>query len=124
MHELSIAQSLIDLACDAAARESADRVSKVLVRIGALSGVVKEALLFSFNLAAEGTACEGAELAIESIGVTVFCPACHETTTLRDLFCWCCATCGTPTSKIVSGQELDVVAVEVETHAPADSPGS
>ena len=124
MHELSIAQNLIDLACEAAAREGADRVSKLLVRVGALSGVVKEALIFSFELAAEGTACAAAELDIEELAVTVLCPACRETKTLRDLSCWICPQCGTPTSEIVGGQELDLVAIEVETHAPADSPGS
>ena len=55
MHELSIAQSLIDVACEAAEREGANRVTRLTARIGVLSGVVKECLLFSFGLAAEGT---------------------------------------------------------------------
>ena len=60
MHELSIAQSLIELACEAALREGGDRIERLNLRIGQLSGVVREALEFSFALAAEGTACEGA----------------------------------------------------------------
>ena len=118
MHELSIAQSLIELACDAAARERAERVSKLIVRIGRLSGVVKEALLFSFGIAAEGTPCDGAELEIEEIGVTIACPACREIRPLADALDWRCPDCGTPTSEIVTGRELDLAAIVVESQTP------
>jgi hydrogenase nickel incorporation protein HypA/HybF len=123
MHDLSIAQSLIELACDAAAREGADPVSKVIVRIGALSGVVKEALEFSFCIAAEGTACDGAKLEIEEVGVTIACPKCRATKPLRDLFDWRCPDCGTPTPEVIAGRELDLAAIVVEQQhtAPADS---
>lgn len=123
MHELSIAQSLIELACDAAARERAERVSKLIVRIGAMSGVVKEALEFSFGLAAERTACEGAALEIEEVAVTIACPKCQEIKPLADVFDWRCPDCGTPTSEVVAGRELDLVSIVVEPQEsqPADS---
>lgn len=122
MHELSIAQSLIELACDAAARERSERVSKLIVRIGRLSGVVNGALLFSFGIAAEGTACDGAELEIEEVGVTIACPKCRATKPLSDVFDWRCPDCGTPTSDVVSGRELDLTAIIVESQEtePAD----
>ena len=78
MHELSIAQSLIDLACEAALREGADRIERLNLRIGRLSGVVREALEFSFELAAEGTLCEGAILEIEDVPIAVMCPRCKR----------------------------------------------
>ena len=67
MHELSIAQALIEAACETASQSSESRVTRIFVRIGAMAGVVPEALLFSFDIAAEGTACEGAELQIELV---------------------------------------------------------
>ena len=41
-----------------------------------MSGVVKEALLFSYDLACEGTLLEGSSLVIEEIPVMVHCPTC------------------------------------------------
>jgi hydrogenase nickel incorporation protein HypA/HybF len=65
MHELSIAISLVDLACEEKERRSLPRVQALRLRLGTLSGVVKDALLFSFDLASAGTCVEGAALKIE-----------------------------------------------------------
>jgi hydrogenase nickel incorporation protein HypA/HybF len=119
VHELSIAQSLIDLAIEAAAREQAERVIGLHIKIGALAGVVKEALLFSFELAAIGTPCEGAALEVDDVGVTIFCPECHARKAPTDIYCLCCPTCGAFASKVLSGRELDLVSVEVDTHVAA-----
>lgn len=67
MHELSIALSLVELASEEASRLSASRVAALYVRIGASSGVVADALRFSFDLATEGTAIAGARLEIEDV---------------------------------------------------------
>lgn len=65
MHELSIALSLVDAVCDELPRfGSGTRVRAVHVTVGALSGVVAEALSFSFEVAAEGSAIDGACLEI------------------------------------------------------------
>jgi hydrogenase nickel incorporation protein HypA/HybF len=119
MHELSIAQSLIELACDAATQEGCERVTRLIVRVGALSGVVKEALEFSFDLAAEETACAGASLEIEDVKITVYCSACESRKTLSDGYLFCCPTCGLPTPEILTGRELELVSVEVDDYAPA-----
>lgn len=119
MHELSIASSLIDTACEAAAREGNVRVTKLALRVGALSGIVKEALLFCFDQSAEGTACEGALLEIEEIPVSVMCPRCQSQHVLPDLSHFVCPECGTPTPQIVSGQELELASIEVLPNATA-----
>jgi hydrogenase nickel incorporation protein HypA/HybF len=67
MHELSIALTLIDLAADEARRLVTSRVTAVHVQIGADSGVAVEALRFSFDLAADGTAIAGARLEVEQV---------------------------------------------------------
>jgi hydrogenase nickel incorporation protein HypA/HybF len=66
MHELSIALSLVDVACEKAAALGDVRVDTVFVRIGPLSGVVAESLLFCCDEAARGSAIEGARLEIET----------------------------------------------------------
>lgn len=119
MHELSIAQSLIDAASQFASDEGSSRVIKLNIRIGLLSGIVKDALLFSFELAAEGTPCAGAELVIDEVPISVLCPHCEEVKFLVDQYCFLCPTCGTPTPKILSGQELDLVSLEIETEEVA-----
>jgi hydrogenase nickel incorporation protein HypA/HybF len=65
MHELSIALEIVGMATDEAARAGARRVEAVHVRLGARSGVVKEALLFAWDAAAADGAMEGARLEIE-----------------------------------------------------------
>lgn len=120
MHELSIAQSLIDLACEAAERDNCERVTRLFIRLGAMSGVVREALEFSFELAAEDTPCAGAALKIEEVPITVYCPACEARKTVGDNYHFCCPTCGQPTPQILTGREMELVSVEVEDYAPAN----
>lgn len=121
MHELSIAQCLIESACEAAAAEGAARVTRLHTRIGALSGVVKEALLFSFELAAEGTLCAGAVLEIEEVPITVYCSQCDAPRSLADAWSFVCPVCGAPTPKVLGGRELDLISVEVSSAMSADT---
>ena len=65
MHELSIAISLVDLACEEKQRRDLPHVQAVRLRLGSLSGIVKEALIFSFDVASAGTCIEGAALHVE-----------------------------------------------------------
>jgi hydrogenase nickel incorporation protein HypA/HybF len=68
MHELSIAISIVELASEEAERHSPARVEAVHLKLGALSGVVKDALLFSWDLACQDTPIAGCRLAIEDTG--------------------------------------------------------
>jgi hydrogenase nickel incorporation protein HypA/HybF len=65
MHELSIAVSIIEVAEEEAARNHATRVQSVRLRLGSLAGVAKDALLFSYGIACEGTPLEGSRLLID-----------------------------------------------------------
>jgi hydrogenase nickel incorporation protein HypA/HybF len=122
MHELSIAMSLVDAACDKAAELGGVRVDVLYVRLGVLSGVVKEALLFSFDLAAEGTAIAGARLDIEEVPVTVHCPTCGEERRLPSIQHFRCPVCDTPTPEVTGGRELELATLEVsEPCSPASS---
>lgn len=113
MHELSIAISLVEIAEEEARRLGA-RVSAVHLRLGALSGVVKEALESSYEMACADTPLQGSRLIIEEVPVVVYCPRCEEQRLLQSVQLFCCPVCGTPTPDVRQGKEMDLVALEVD----------
>lgn len=121
MHELSIAMSIVEMAQEEAVERGGVQVSAVHLELGALSGVVKEALLSAYEMACEDTPLRGSRLVIEEMPVVVFCARCQARRALSSVQLFCCAECGTPTPEIVQGKELEVVALEIEqwAHNPA-----
>lgn len=114
MHELSIATSMIEMAAEEAERQGGARVLAVHLRLGPLSGVVKEALLFAWEVACESTPLEGSRLEIEEQPVVVLCPVCEVERTLDSMQYRVCPVCSTPAPHVVHGAELEVFAMEVQ----------
>ena len=112
MHELSIAMSIVDAAQEEAQRRGV-QVTAVHLRLGALSGVVKDALLFSYEIACQDTPLEGSQLIVEDLPVIVFCAQCQQERTLHSVQMFACPDCGTPTIDVRQGKELEVFALEV-----------
>ena len=112
MHELSIAMSIVDMAQEEGERRDAE-ISAVHIRLGLLSGVVKEALSSSYEMACEGTPLQGSRLVIEEVPIVVYCPQCEAQSALASMQSFCCSECGTPTAEIVQGKELEVIALEL-----------
>jgi len=113
MHELSIAMGIVDAALDEAQRRGV-RVSAVHLRLGALSGMVKDALLFSYEVACQDTPLEGSQLLVEEVPVVVFCARCQKERELQSVQLFQCPECGTPTMDVRQGKELEVFALEVQ----------
>src|SRR4051794_35107288 len=113
MHELSIAMGIVDAAMDEAKQRNV-QVSAVHLRLGALSGVVKDALLFSYEIACQDTPLEGSRLLIEEVPVAVFCPQCKQKRVLESVQSFTCPECGSPTRDVLHGKGLEVFALEVE----------
>jgi hydrogenase nickel incorporation protein HypA/HybF len=113
MHELSIAMSIIELAMDEAESRGASGVGAVYLKLGPLSGVVKEALLFSYEAACLQTPLEGSRLFIEEVPVVVNCPVCRQSRHAQSIQSLCCAVCGTPTPDVLEGRELQVTGLEL-----------
>jgi hydrogenase nickel incorporation protein HypA/HybF len=109
MHELSIAESLIDCVCEGAGDA---RVLRVVVEIGKLSAVVPEAVRACFDLCARGTSVEGAALEIDEIEGCARCRACGAEVAVADLFGVC--PCGSHELAVVRGEELRLREVELE----------
>lgn len=113
MHELSIAYSLVSAAEEAAKEAGVLSVTTVHLRLGALSGVVKDALFFSYDIATKDTLLEGSTLKIEDVPVVVFCPSCEVEQTLETAQRFRCPICDTLTGDIRQGKELELVSLEV-----------
>jgi hydrogenase nickel incorporation protein HypA/HybF len=113
MHELSIATAIVELAEEESELRGGVAIDAVHLRVGALSGVVKDALLSCYGLASEGTRLEGSRLIIEEVPVIVYCPACAARAPLEALQAFRCPRCGAPTNEVVEGRELEVVAMEI-----------
>jgi hydrogenase nickel incorporation protein HypA/HybF len=94
MHELSLAQAVIEIAEAEAKKHSAPAVATVKLRLGEFAGVVREALEFGFEFARRGTAVEGARLEIETVPLKTRCPHCKTVGRPIEDFCLICPTCG------------------------------
>ena len=98
------------------AEEEADQrggvqVNAVHLKLGALAGVVKEALLSSYEMACEGTGLQGSRLVIEEIPIVVDCPTCLAPRVLQSAQWFACPECKSPVSNVIQGRELEVVAL-------------
>lgn len=113
MHELSIAMSIVEMAEEEAQSRNV-RVSAVYLKLGMLSGVVKDALLSSYGMACDGTPLEGSRLVIEDVPVEVFCASCNMNRTLTSMQWFICPECGAATPTLVHGKELEVTALEIQ----------
>jgi len=78
-----------------------------------MSGVVKESLLFSYDLACEGALLKGSNLVIEEIPVMVCCPTCGIETLPHPIQILRCLVCETPTPQVTRGKKLEVIALEM-----------
>jgi hydrogenase nickel incorporation protein HypA/HybF len=114
MHEISIAMSIVDLAEEEVARRGPMHVTAIHLKLGALSGVVKEALLSSFEMACEDTPLRGARLVVEEVPIVVYCPTCKARRPVAFMQWFACPQCGTPTAEVLQGKELEVVALEID----------
>jgi len=118
MHELSIANNLIDIVCQHLQQEGGGTVKNVKLRIGQLSCVHQQSLRFSFDLVTENTPLQGATLEIVTLPVVVYCAPCQQLQELPGIQKFQCPVCGTPTSDIRQGQELEIESIEVADPTP------
>ena len=111
MHEMSLAESMVGIVTDAAARERVQHVKSVLVEVGELSCVAPDALRFCFDAVARGTPVEGAQLEIARIAGEGACRACGGIAPMAEPYALCPA-CGSADMELRRGMELRVIQIE------------
>lgn len=113
MHELALAEEIIQLVEAQARRDAFARVTRVRLVIGALAQVEAEALQFGFESVRRGTVADGATLEIDRPAGTAHCLACDSEVPLErrgDA----CPRCGSSQVLITGGEELRVAELEVQ----------
>ncbi len=114
MHELSIVYSVVSAVAETAESAGARQVHSVTMRVGALAGVVEDALQFSFDLGTQGTILEGSALIVRRLPVVIHCGSCGQDRELPGIQSFRCPTCHTPSGDIRQGRELEIESVELE----------
>ena len=112
MHEMSLTESIVEIAVEAALKERAERVTRIRVDVGQLSHVEPEALEFCFAAVARGTLAEGAKLEIARVPGEGFCPDCGRTVAIAERFSPC-PECGGFRVQMTAGDELKVREMEI-----------
>jgi hydrogenase nickel incorporation protein HypA/HybF len=113
MHELSIAQSLLDVALENCKNQGFSKVGSIKVQIGKASGVMPDALIFGFNALKEDTIAAEAILEIEEIPVAGHCNDCGKDFATDEKYVLSCPHCGGVSYTLTSGRELMITEMEV-----------
>jgi len=114
VHELSIVCSVVESVQEAIRERKVERVEAVNLRVGALSGVMEDALLFSYEIATQGTQLEGSVLRIERVPVRVYCSRCEQESELASVQSFRCPRCQELTADIRGGRELEIKSIEID----------
>ena len=115
MHELSLALNLLDLAEAQARQAGATTIRTVGLRVGALSGVMLEALESAFEGAKKGTLADQARLEVERVGLAALCQNCQCEFAVDDPHAIAvCPTCHRPSATLVRGVELQMMFLDVD----------
>lgn len=113
MHELSIASEILDRAKVASEENGGARVTKIGLRIGAISGVDADALTFGIEALSKDTPVQGLVLEVELCKRRLRCTACLAEFEPEG-FATSCPTCQCDESVCIAGKELDVMFFELE----------
>ncbi|HUO77715.1 MAG TPA: hydrogenase maturation nickel metallochaperone HypA [Thermodesulfovibrionales bacterium] len=122
MHETSIALGILDIISDRCIAEGYHSIESVRLRIGRAAGIMPEALLFSFDVAKEGTLAESAKLIIESVSLGGVCSECNAEFEVEEAYVLSCPECGSAAFKIQRGYEMEIVEMDVKEEKHNISP--
>ncbi|MDA3789422.1 MAG: hydrogenase maturation nickel metallochaperone HypA [Desulfobacula sp.] len=113
MHEMGIAQQLVQIALDSIPREIKNpRVEKVNLKIGRLAAVVEHSLTFCFEIITKDTPLEGARLNIDFIAVMVHCKSCDNNWEVTGPV-FKCPFCEDGDVEMLTGREIEILSLEL-----------
>jgi hydrogenase nickel incorporation protein HypA/HybF len=112
MHEIGIMEQTLQIAIDNALKQNGNKINKITMRIGKLSGVVPEALEFAFDVVIKGTIAENSTLKIDTIPIICYCNNCQEKFAPEEWF-FECPNCHQFSQNILQGKEIELASVEI-----------
>ncbi len=113
MHEMSLAEGILDIALDYAKKNNAKKINRVGLVVGKMSGVEPESLTFSFDMIKKGTLADEAELVLRRTPLRGRCTKCGKEFDIDNYDFWC-PECKDGVLKIISGREMQVEYLEVD----------
>lgn len=113
MHEYSITQNIVSMALEKATAAKANKITRINMVIGDLSGIVDESVSFYFDFLTKNTLADGADLSFEKKPVVLRCRTCHAEFTPND-HAWACPKCHEIGLEIISGRECYLESIEVD----------
>jgi hydrogenase nickel incorporation protein HypA/HybF len=114
VHEGPVTESILKIVLDYAEEKKAERVTKVHVTIGEMTGYVEDSIRFYWDSLTVGTKAEGAELEISYVPIRIKCGSCGNEYIAPDQFSLFCPSCGFFGGTTVTGKELTVDSIEIE----------
>jgi len=113
MHEYSVVQALLEQIEGVAKENDATMVSKIVVKIGVMSGMEAHLLEIAFNTFKEKTICDSAEFIMNIQPLTIECMECNEVSELEKIH-YCCQKCESTNVKVVDGEDMFLMSLEME----------
>ena len=113
MHEMAIAEGILDIALDYARKNGARRIGEIGLQIGEMAGVEGEALSMAFHAISQGTIAEGARLVRKDVPLIGKCSHCGRECHIEH-YDFTCPACKEGVLGILSGRELQVEYLEVD----------
>jgi hydrogenase nickel incorporation protein HypA/HybF len=114
MHELGIAAEALQQTLEHTRRSGGQRVTRIVIRIGELSGVDGDALQFALGTLLPGTLAEAAAVEIEPVASVAFCATCRQSYSPDPVVGFACPRCGAPPAEFTHGRELELARLEFE----------
>ncbi len=112
MHELSVTESILDIALEYAQKAGARQVTEINLVIGRLSSIVDDSVQFYWDIISQGTMCAGAKLNFERVPARIACLNCGNTYTLADDLTPC-PVCQSERVKVIAGDDFHLDSIEI-----------
>lgn len=112
MHELSVTESVLEIACKHAEKAQAKKVTDITLVIGRLSSIVDDSIAFYWNMISKDTLCEDAELHFKRVPAELVCLDCEHQYILEDEL-RPCPNCGSARIRVLSGDEFNLESIEI-----------
>lgn len=113
MHEMALAQGILEIVFKTAAEHGATKVTRIKLLIGQMIQVEPDSLTFGFEALSMGSIAEGAHVDIEIVPLIGQCNSCGQQFSIEN-YSFVCPFCNSTSVLLVSGRELAVDYLEVD----------